>query len=265
MGGDGNYAYGWDNAATLDDPNLQNPIATPSQTTTYTCTVTDGQPVMGADSTTVHVVDASIDFGDCTIVDFGIDEGPDNAAWQFQMQGTRACETANGEPSAVVCDFVLDNAEVTGQFAVETGQDDDSIGFVFGWQDVGHFYVFSWKQAGQDFMACGVMPEGMTVKAIDSDMGLACADLVGDMDTAVSTALATPATFYDQGWIDDEVYVFELQHTPTDFTITVYLASDMSVVATTTVMDATYPSGQFGLFAFSQLDSCFEDFTTQPL
>jgi hypothetical protein len=265
MGGDGNYSYQWDNAGSLDDAMIAAPVATPTQTTTYTCTVTDGQPVMAADSTTVHVVDAQIDFGACSIVDFGIDEGPDNAQWQFQMGGTRACETANGEPSAVVCDFVLDNAAVTGLFAVETGQDDDSIGIVFGWQDVGHFYVFSWKQAGQNFMGCGTLPAGMTIKMIDSDMGLGCPDLMGDADTAVSTVLATPATFYDQGWVDDEVYVIELQHTPMDFTITVYLASDMSVVATTTVMDSTYPSGQFGLFAFSQIDACFEDFTTQGL
>ena len=42
-GGDGNYIYLWSPAETLDDPNIDKPIATPTEhETTYTVTVTDG-------------------------------------------------------------------------------------------------------------------------------------------------------------------------------------------------------------------------------
>ena len=42
-GGTGNYTYSWTPANTLDNPNIQNPTATPPVgTTTYTCTVSDG-------------------------------------------------------------------------------------------------------------------------------------------------------------------------------------------------------------------------------
>ncbi|MCO6493192.1 MAG: gliding motility-associated C-terminal domain-containing protein, partial [Phaeodactylibacter sp.] len=34
--------YAWDNAGTLSDPNIPNPVATPNVTTTYSVTVTDG-------------------------------------------------------------------------------------------------------------------------------------------------------------------------------------------------------------------------------
>jgi PKD repeat protein len=40
-GGEGGYAYLWDNAATLDDPTRANPTAKPAVSTLYTVTVTD--------------------------------------------------------------------------------------------------------------------------------------------------------------------------------------------------------------------------------
>lgn len=40
-GGSGNFSYSWTPTAGLNNSNIYNPIATPSQTTIYTCTVTD--------------------------------------------------------------------------------------------------------------------------------------------------------------------------------------------------------------------------------
>ncbi len=41
-GGSGNYTYSWSPTAGLSDPNIQNPVATPSATVAYTVTVNDG-------------------------------------------------------------------------------------------------------------------------------------------------------------------------------------------------------------------------------
>ncbi len=41
-GGSGNYTYSWSPTTGLSDPNIQNPVATPSATVTYTVTVNDG-------------------------------------------------------------------------------------------------------------------------------------------------------------------------------------------------------------------------------
>ena len=41
-GGSGNYSYSWVPTDGLDNPNIQNPVATPSSTTTYVVTVSDG-------------------------------------------------------------------------------------------------------------------------------------------------------------------------------------------------------------------------------
>ena len=40
-GGSGTFSYAWTPTTGLSNPNIYNPIATPSQTTTYTCHVTD--------------------------------------------------------------------------------------------------------------------------------------------------------------------------------------------------------------------------------
>ena len=42
-GGTGNFTYSWTPTTGLSNPNIYNPIASPSQTTTYTCHVSDGQ------------------------------------------------------------------------------------------------------------------------------------------------------------------------------------------------------------------------------
>lgn len=43
IGGTGDYTYSWSPTTGLGDPHISNPIAYPAETTTYTCTVSDGQ------------------------------------------------------------------------------------------------------------------------------------------------------------------------------------------------------------------------------
>ncbi|MCD4697388.1 MAG: T9SS type A sorting domain-containing protein, partial [Bacteroidales bacterium] len=43
IGGTGTYTYEWTPATSLSDPNIQSPVATPTETTTYSVTVDDGE------------------------------------------------------------------------------------------------------------------------------------------------------------------------------------------------------------------------------
>ena len=56
-GGNGNYNYSWTPTTGVNGVNLPNPIVTPQETTTYTCTVSDGN-VTGEGSITITVVTA---------------------------------------------------------------------------------------------------------------------------------------------------------------------------------------------------------------
>lgn len=56
-GGSGsNYSYSWSPTTGLDNSNVANPVASPSQTTTYTLTVTDGNGCQHTDNVVVEVV-----------------------------------------------------------------------------------------------------------------------------------------------------------------------------------------------------------------
>ena len=54
-GGNGSFTYAWTPAASLNNANIQNPIATPNTTTTYTCTVTSGSQTE-TDTCTITVI-----------------------------------------------------------------------------------------------------------------------------------------------------------------------------------------------------------------
>ena len=59
-GGTGNYIYSWTPTTGLNNPSIANPIASPSQTTTYTCSVSDGATTQNA-SVTVTVNDVIVE------------------------------------------------------------------------------------------------------------------------------------------------------------------------------------------------------------
>ncbi len=59
-GGTGVFTYSWTPTTGLSNPNIANPIASPSQTTTYTCQVSDGQTSQNV-SVTVTVNDVIIE------------------------------------------------------------------------------------------------------------------------------------------------------------------------------------------------------------
>ncbi|KWW31096.1 MAG: hypothetical protein AUK64_410 [bacterium P201] len=60
-GGDGNYTYTWEPAETLSNPNIANPVATPTEPETiYKVVVTDGQGSSESGEVTVSIRDWSL-------------------------------------------------------------------------------------------------------------------------------------------------------------------------------------------------------------
>ena len=48
--------YSWDNAGTLSDPNIENPLSNPNTTTNYTVTITDANGCSATDEVTITVI-----------------------------------------------------------------------------------------------------------------------------------------------------------------------------------------------------------------
>ncbi|MDI6791649.1 MAG: PKD domain-containing protein [bacterium] len=91
-GGTGPYTYAWRPAAGLSNPNIANPTACPTATTTYTLTVTDNKGCTDSDQVVVTVnlpptvdagADVSVCFGSCTTLTGSVSGGtsPYSCSW----------------------------------------------------------------------------------------------------------------------------------------------------------------------------------------
>ncbi len=178
-------------------------------------------------------------------VQFDLNQQPD-ADWVLDDTATVATQVENADPSVLLSDFGLLDKQVAGMFRVNTDFDDDFIGFVFGYQDPEHFYLFDWKQLDQDTPA-GVAEAGMSVKIVSADSPLTAKDVTrtaGNGDRVRSIFHNTV------GWKEFTDYRFALEFHPGVFTITVK-EGDI-VVETVTLRDTTYVDGAFGFYNFSQ-------------
>jgi hypothetical protein len=255
-GGDGNYTWLWDNESTLDDAMISNPIALPMDITTYIATATDGLGNVGTDEITVHLLDRPWVLGgvnaECMAYGFLGAQAPHS----FANMDTTTCTTENADPTAYVCPTVHENARITGTMIVNPPVDDnDFIGFVWGWQNADQYYMLHWKQGEQPVGGC-TSAAGMTVKLFDRTVPYVVGDFSCNTDTVNQTVLLTPAQTTTQGWIHGVTYSVEVLYANDQTEITVVNTGNNQVVASFVVMDDTYPSGQFGTYDYSQIRAC---------
>src|SRR4029079_7908697 len=152
---------------------------------------------------------------------------------------------------------------VTGKFGVHTTSDDDIIGFVFGWQDPEHTYLFDWKQTTQADGTCGTANAGASLKKISSATALdTCADLCDSAGTTKVTPLVA-STVNPTGWMDNVDYDLKLNFRPCASTIEVVQGATKVVWITSN--DTTYRSGKFGFFNYSQEAVRYEFFSISPI
>ena len=78
-----------------------------------------------------------IDLTKWTVVQL-CDTNDDIPNW-VHSEPTKAMQTRNANPSVLLSDIQVDKCIVNGKWRVDTSKDDDLMGFVFGYQDEGHF------------------------------------------------------------------------------------------------------------------------------
>ena len=86
------------------------------------------------------------------------------AKWVLSEDKHTARQEIDGDPSIIVSDRDLDRRGISGTWLVETKDDDDFVGFVFGYQNPGRFYLFDWKGRTQRDGAVGLAKQGMCLK-----------------------------------------------------------------------------------------------------
>ena len=164
-----------------------------------------------------------------------------SASWQRDATNTAVTQTINADPSILLSDFNFSNAQMEGTWRVSTSSDDDYIGFVFGYQNSQHFYLFDWKQATQDNAA-----RGMTLKVVSANSPLTA----DDFWPTAGNARVRPLYHNTIGWAEFTDYQFTLQFYPGEIRIIVKRGT--TVLADFTVNDSTYTNGRFGFYNYSQ-------------
>jgi RHS repeat-associated protein len=212
------------------------------------------QVTLVADSGEGQVVDVS----EWSVIQYEVESQPD-AEWVFSQGNTVATQIVNADPSILLADFDLVDDRMEGTWRVATATDDDFVGFVFGYQDDQHFYLFDWKQASQVGPG-GVGSAGMSVKVVDAPTPLVGADL---WPTAGNGARVRTLFHNTIAWADHTEYRFILEFHPGEFTITVKEGD--SVLASIVLQDSTYSSGKFGFYNYSQGPVVYTGFRREQL
>lgn len=187
------------------------------------------------------------------------------ANWVLSSDNTTVTQTKNADPSFYLNNLNQTSYSMDGSWKVKTGYDNDYMGFVFGYQNSSNFYLFDWKQSGQN--SGGVYAyEGMTIKKMTGSTGDGLTDLslaefwangsdYGDMEVLASNHGSS------EGWADNTVYYFHLDFNLNDDEIHIIVTTENDTVLwDCTVYDSTFSSGEFGFYNYSQEKVCYSGF-----
>ena len=113
-----------------------------------------------------------LDLGTWSIVQYDYNGQPDGN-WVLSNGNTQAEQTLNADPSILLGDFDIRDRIIDGTLQVDQSFDDDYIGFVFGYQGRGQYYLFDWKQFDQNDAGSrgGFAEKGMNLRIVNVPSG----------------------------------------------------------------------------------------------
>lgn len=176
-----------------------------------------------------------------------------DANWIIDPTGTQLDQLVNADPSIFLTSQESGERKIRGR--LRSGNAPDFMGFVFGYQDPGHFYLFDWKKSAADWCG-GTASQGMRLRVVDVASGTepTIAELWGDPNSANITELISN----DIPWVDSVQYEFDLSFTPGQ--INIEIRDPSGVVESWSVADSTYTDGLFGVYINSLQDVAFGPF-----
>lgn len=187
--------------------------------------------------------------------------GQGAAIWVLGVSNNIVTQTRNADPSIFLSDFRLESDEITGTWRASSADtDDDYMGFVFGYQDTNHFYLFDWKRLNQANSDCGDALQGMNLRVLNSSVPLTCSKLWSTFGDGVGM---TNLFHNSIGWQADRDYTFNLRFFPGSFTVTI--REGTNTLATISLADSTYTNGGFGFYNNSQGQIRYTGFTRTVL
>lgn len=168
-------------------------------------------------------------------------------------------QTTNGQPTVFLNGVNQTSYTMDGSWrGTTTG--DDFIGFVFGYLNPSQYYLLDWKQ-GRQTDSGSTAEAGFRILKVDSATSIPNAEFWGASSPAFT--LLDSNLGDDKSWANRATYSFHLNFftTPGEFGIEVK-QGDLTLWGTV-VMDASFTSGQFGFYNYSQAQVEYAGFTQQ--
>lgn len=195
----------------------------------------------------------AIDLSPWSKIQYELKSQPD-ANWTLSNGGFNAKQSVNADASILLSDFDTTDLSIEGTWTMLSSSDDDFVGFVFGYRDRGHYYLFDWKGATQDYPNSGdTALVGMSLKVVNVPQDPVYADLWNSVGTLnVKPLEQQGAPLHNSvAWQKNVEYHFFLEFHAGSFRIDVRDPLGASLQSWS-VNDATYASGAFGFYNFSQ-------------
>ena len=168
---------------------------------------------------------------------------------------TSVTQTTNSKPTIFLSDTEFVDTTIDGTFIVDSNNDDDLIGFIFGYKDKGHYYLFDWKEKDQD-EAKG----GMSIKVVNTDSPIPAIDL-----WSTSGSDKIKLLYHDNiKYSHRTPYNFTLNYTDKG-TFNIIIKQGDIILDNITINDSTYTSGKFGFYNLSQEMVTYKGFTVEAV
>ncbi len=189
--------------------------------------------------------------------------------WTVSEDGSSVRQNNNGNPTFYISDFGLSGSRFEGSFTVDTTEDDDFVGFVFGFRELAKsYYLFSWKKAFQVNGSNGDGEEGFKIAKVSGQQGLNHFNEFWDLEDSQFIKVLGSDTGTGKGWIESRKYTFSLSYQDTG-AIRVLIKdneSDSLIWDSGLIVDPEpIGVGHVGFYNFSQSDVVYEGFTKASL
>lgn len=174
------------------------------------------------------------------------------SSWQVLGSNTSHVYQGNSSaPTAYLNNLSQTNYKMEGSFRVMNTGCFGVVGFVFGYQDPSHFYLFDWKRYNSE--AVGKYGIGFAIKKFSAP-SLSDLDLSDFRSSTSTESMEILMSSYGplSRWSPFTTYSFSLDYQPGIFHIRINGAQPSDVIWDVSVSDSTYESGQFGFYNFQQ-------------
>lgn len=183
--------------------------------------------------------------------------------WEVAGDGKSVIQKDDALPSFFLNNDELINVKITGEINVQTGEDDDFIGFVFGYKSPNEntdptemdYWLFTWKKSYENYNDY-IAQEGFSlvqVKGTIEDEEDAYYRYFWEQPS--DDFFKVIATKWDEenGWAFNRNHKFELIYTTTRIIIIIDTDTIFSI-------NGCFEQGRFGFFNFSQPNVTYKNF-----